>query len=163
ANFHQFNGIHELPNHTVSLDLGGTVPSKFRSYFDLYLLEVSRDMTEWNPLASLLRTNASTDPLTYTDTDAGGLSHRFYRVSSNLLVTPFMQPTGPFAVGTFARKFTDPSNTNRYNLKTNSSFMVTFWYPAQRTAGQLPAPYTDPKLASYRTYWSMFTNVVPQF
>src|SRR5262249_4645734 len=101
ANFHQFNGIHELPNHTVSLDLGGTVPSKFRSYFDLYLLEVSRDMTEWNPLASLLRTNASTDPLTYTDTDAGGLSQRFYRVSSNLLVTPFMQPTGPFAVGTF--------------------------------------------------------------
>src|SRR5262249_21903771 len=44
----------------------------------------------------------------------------------------------------------------------NSSFMVTFWYPAD-SAGQSRALYTDPKLASYRPYWASYTNVVPYF
>jgi hypothetical protein len=38
---------------------------------------------------------------------------------------------------------TDPSRTNRYNIPTNSSFMVTFWYPAEARAGVLPAAYVE--------------------
>ena len=163
AGVHQFNGISALPDHIASLDLGGGVPPVFNPYFDLYLMEASGDLADWRPLATLVRTNASTNALIYIDANAGAFPQRFYRLRTNLLITPLPQPTGPFPVGTFARKLTDSSRTNRYNIKTNSSFMVTFWYPAQSMAGQWPAPYTDFRLATNRPYWGTLTNVVPSF
>ena len=164
AGVHQLNGIFMLPDHTPGLALDGSMPAAFKSYFDLYMLEASDDLADWRPLVTLLRTNASANALLYSDTTAQDLPHRFYRVATNLLLTPFFQPTGPLPVGTLALELTDPSRTNRYNIKTNSSFMVTFWYQAQRLAGQPPAPYEDPKLAGYITYWgALFTNLVPFF
>jgi len=163
AGVHLFEGITPLPDHTMSLGLGGSAPLAFRLYFDLYPIEASPDLAAWAPSATLLRTNASTNALIYIDRGSIGLPQRFYRMHTNLLLTPFLLPTGPFPVGTFARELTDPSRTNRYNLKTNSSFMATFWYPAQAGAGQLPGPYQDAKLAGYQPYWSTLTNVVPGF
>jgi hypothetical protein len=147
----------------MSLGLGGSAAAAFKPCFDLYLVEASPDLTAWAPLASLLRTNASTNALIYIDEACIGLPQRFYRMHTNLLLTPFLHPTGPFPVGTFARELTDPSRTNRYGIKTNSSFMATFWYPAQASAGQLPGPYQDPKLAGYQPYWSTLTDAVPYF
>ncbi|MGA2662111.1 MAG: hypothetical protein ABSH34_31920 [Verrucomicrobiota bacterium] len=163
AGIHRFERITPLPDHTVSLGLGGSAAAAFKPYFDLYLIEASPDLAAWAPLAGLLRTNASTNALGYIDEASIGLPQRFYRMHTNLLMTPFLQPTGPFPVGTFARELTDPSRTNRYNIKTNSSFMATFWYPAQAGAGQLPGLYQDAKLAGYLPYWSTLTNVVPYF
>ena len=160
---HLFGGITPLPDRTMSLALGGSAPPAFRLFFDLYLLEASPDLAAWAPLATLLRTNASTNALGYIDHGCIGLPQRFYRMHTNLLLTPFLLPTGSFPVGTFARELTDPSRTNRYNIKTNSSFMATFWYPAQAGAGQLPGPYQDAKLAGYAPYWSTLTTVVPYF
>jgi predicted dienelactone hydrolase len=160
--FHQFNGISKLPDNTTSLELGGGALPIFESYFDLYSLESSTDLAAWTPLASVLRSNLSTSALVYVDSNAAAFSQRFYRMQTNAIITPFPLPTGPMTVGTFARKLTDPSRTNRYNIKTNGSFMVTFWYPAEST-GQSLALYTDPELASYRPYWGTYTNVVPAF
>src|SRR5262249_51856241 len=42
---------------------------------------------------------------------------------------------------------TDPSRTSRYNIGTNSSFMITLWYPTWPMAGVLFAPYIEYKLA----------------
>ncbi len=163
AGVHLFNGIQVLPDHTVSLDLGGNPPTVFRLYFDVYLLEASPDLVNWAPLASLLRTNASANALIYTDPASSTLPERFYRMRTNLLITPFPTPTGPFQVGSSVRMLTDPSRTNRYNIKTNSSFMATFWYPAQPQAGQWPAAYMEGKLAGYRPFWGSLTNVAPSF
>ena len=51
-------------------------------------------------------------------------------------------------MGTCSRLLTDPSRTNRYGIRTNSSFMVQFWYPAEARAGVLPARYIDGKIAA---------------
>jgi dienelactone hydrolase len=163
AGVHQFDRINPLPDHTVALQLSGSVPAPANPYFDLYLIEASPDLADWTPLVSLLRTNTSTSVLMYIDQAPDTLPQRFYRMATNSLITPFPEPTGPFSVGTFVRQLTDASRTNRYNIKTNSSFMATLWYPAQARAGQGPALYQDPKLAAYRPYWSTLTNIVPYF
>src|SRR5439155_15403374 len=81
------------------------------------------------------------------DLAATNHANPFYRTSTNQLITPIPRPSGPYAVGTVSRLFTDPSRTNRYNIPTNSCFMVQFWYPAEPRAGVLPAPYLDPRIA----------------
>lgn len=42
--------------------------------------------------------------------------------------------------------------------------MATFWYPAQLKAGQLPAPYVDPKQAVHTdSNWGWPSSVLPYF
>jgi hypothetical protein len=108
AGVHRFDGITPLPDHTMSLGLEGSAAAAFKPYFDLYLIEASPDLAAWAPLAGLLRTNASTNALIYIDEGCIGLPQRFYRMHTNLLLTPFPQPTGPLPVGTFVRELTDP-------------------------------------------------------
>ncbi len=67
---------------------------------------------------------------------------------------PFRRRPAPHAVGTVSRMLTDASRTNRFNIRTNSSFMVTVWYPAQTQTGPRPAPYLDRPLAERSAYWS---------
>jgi len=72
-------------------------------------------------------------------------------------------------VGTTTRVVTDPSRTNRYGIATNSSFMMSVWYPAPRVAGVLPAAYFDKPIAERCDFWTSvfvamgcsFTNVAP--
>lgn len=163
ARIHQFNQIQMLPDHAASLQLGGSPAPPFKSFFDVYLLEASPDLVNWAPLASLVRTNAATNALIYLDQASNAPPQRYYRMPTNFLITPFPAPTGPFHVGSFVRMLTDPSRTNRYNIKTNSSFMATFWYPAQSQTGQWPAAYMEGKLAKYYPFWGSMTNVAPSF
>ena len=139
---HRLDGIIANPDHTISLSLAGVVPNVFAPYYDIYPIEASTNMVDWSPLATLLRTNASPDALSYRDSGATNLDQRFYRTPANLLITPFPKPTGPYPVGTVSRMLTDPSRTNRY-FPGNSSFMVTIWYPAEARAGVLPAAYGE--------------------
>jgi hypothetical protein len=122
--------------------LTGSAGIAFRSHFDLFRLERSADLAQWDSVATVVRTNAATNDLTFVDATDASSPQRFYRAASNHVLTPFLAPTGPHAVGTFSRMLTDPSRTNRFRVKTNSSFMVTFWYPAQAPTGNL-APYMD--------------------
>jgi dienelactone hydrolase len=57
----------------------------------------------------------------------------------------------------------DPSRTNRYNIPTNSSFMVSYWYPAEAKAGQLPGTWEDRPLAQDPNWWGGYTDRVPYF
>lgn len=50
-------------------------------------------------------------------------------------------------MGTFSRLVTDPSQTDRFGIPGNSSFMVSFWYPAAAKAQMLPSAYVDKNLA----------------
>jgi dienelactone hydrolase len=85
------------------------------------------------------------------------------------LITPELPPTGPYAVGVTTRVVTDPSRTNRYGISTNSSFMMSVWYPARRAAGVLPAARFDRSIAERCDFWTSvyvamgctFTNVAP--
>lgn len=138
---HSFASITALPDQTMSLTLTGRVASALRPYFDIYPIEVSSDLVTWQPLTTLVGTNASTNVLIYLDTEATAFAARFYRTFTNRLVTPLAKPSGPYPIGRVNRLVTDPSRTNRYNIKTNGSFMLTIWYPAQNTAGVLPDRY----------------------
>ncbi|HXJ56647.1 MAG TPA: hypothetical protein VNU68_08290 [Verrucomicrobiae bacterium] len=140
---HRIDRITAQPDHAIALDLAGVVPRLFASYYDLYPLEASTNLVDWSPLATLQRTNATLDALSYHDTDATNLDKRFYRTPTNFLVTPFPKPSGPYPVGTVSRLLTDPSRTNRYSIPTNSSFMVTFWYPAEARPEVLPEAYIE--------------------
>src|SRR5439155_9097507 len=94
---------------------------------------------------TLVRTNRSTNATLFLDLAAANHALRFYRTATNQLTTPLPPPDGPYRVGVFSRLLTDLSRTNRY-VKTNSSFMVSVWYPAESVAGMLPAFHTDTKL-----------------
>ncbi len=174
---HHFDGIAALPDRTITLRLDGSISNMFnvsgtisnqvRQMFDLYVVEASTNLADWTRLAVLPRTNSDPNPLCFQDTNAAGLSQRFYRTFTNHLVTGFPKPSGGFAVGTFNRVLTDPSRSNRYGLTTNSSFMSTFWYPAApSTAGILPGAVTEPAVAGDRglyLFWSFplpWTNVM---
>jgi dienelactone hydrolase len=162
---HCFSDISALPGHTITLSLGGSVSNLFASFYDLYVIEASPNLADWMPLATLVRTNAKTNTLVFTDPNAAQLDRRFYRTFTNHLITPFPKLTGPYAVGTFSRLVTDPSRTNRYGIKTNSSFMVSFWYPAVAEAHLLPGAYLDKKLAESSDWAGLGfdTRIMPHF
>jgi hypothetical protein len=142
---HHFSGITVLPDKTVTLSLDGSVSNmfklsglisnQFQQTLDLYVVDASTNLTDWTPLARLLRTNNDPNPLVFQDTNAASLSQRFYRTFTNHLLTCFPKPSGPFAVGTVDRVMVDPARTNRYRYTpATNAFMVTFWYPADPPA-----------------------------
>jgi hypothetical protein len=138
--------------------------------FDLYLVEASTNLADRTRLALLLQTNNDPAPLLFRDTTAAGFSQRFYRTLTNHLITGFPKPTGPFPVGTADRILTDSSRSNRYGIKTNSSFISTFWYPAEPPrAGNVPGAYSEKTVAGDRNFfsfwgWSLqWTSAVPKF
>jgi len=165
---HRFEGVAALPDGSVRLVLGGGVHARFNDYYDLYPIEVSSNLVDWMPLVTLLRTNANTNALIYTDTATGNWPVRFYRTPATNLITPFsVQPSGPYAVGVRSRLLIDPSRRNRYFLSTNGSFMVSVWYPAVAQAGRLPGPLLDAEIAQdpffaeqMREYHLPATNLV---
>ena len=160
---HAVSGITALSDQTISLTLTGRVASTFRPYFDLFPVEVSADLTTWKSLATLIRTNASTNALVYIDTATAKISARFYRTVTNQLVTPTVRPTGPYAVGRISFLLSDPLRTNRYNVRTNSSFMVSYWYPAEAKTGKLPGVWEDKPLAQDPNWWDNYTDRVSSF
>ena len=179
ASLAQPTGISAAPDKTVTLSLHGsvsnlfnvtgTVRAQFMQMFDRYVVEASTNLTDWTRLATLLRTNSDPNPLLFQHTNAAGFERLFYRTYTNHLITGFPKPSGPFAVGTVSKILSDPSRSNRYGIKTNSSFMGTLWYPAEPpTVGSLPATSSERAVAGDRNlyaFWgwsSQWTNVVPQ-
>ena len=168
---HNFSGagITSSEDGRILLNLTGGVAARFWPYFDVYPLEASTNLTDWTHLAWLLRTNQPPNDLLYVDSEAHALNQRFYRTFTNHLITPELPPTGPYAVGTTTRVVTDPSRTNRYGIVTNSSFMISVWYPAARAGGVVPAARFDRPIAERCDFWTSlyvamgcsFTNVAP--
>lgn len=163
STIHHIKGITANPNHTISLNLAGVVPRTLAAYYDLYPLDASTNLMDWSPLAALLRTNATLDALSYLDSDAANFDKRFYRTPTNFLITPYPKPTGPYPVGTVSRLLTDPSRSNRYNIPTNSSFMVTIWYPAEARAGVLPEACVESNATLYAYLNTRNPSIVAQF
>ena len=147
TNLHRFSAIDLKSDHTISLTLTSGVPSTLRNYYDLFPIEASPNLVDWEPLVTLMRTNRSTNATLFLDLAAANHALRFYRTPTNQLTTAHPPPDGPYRVGVFSRLLTDPSRTNRY-VKTNSSFMVSVWYPAEPVAGVLPAFHSDPMLGT---------------
>jgi predicted dienelactone hydrolase len=165
---HRFEAVAVKADLSISLGLAGIVPKPFAPYYDLYPLEVSTNLADWSPLATLQRTNDSLDALSYVTAEAANLGHRFYRISTNFFITPFPEPSGPYPVGTVSRLMTDPSRI-RKTTPTNSSFMVTFWYPAESRAGVFPDAYVDRKITlvpnfdrNQPSFWSS-PGIITQF
>lgn len=160
---HRIASLSMAPVGHPQLTFEGSTNKAFRSYFDVFHLETSTDLRAWAPLAVVVRTNAATNAVTFLDPTAADANSRFYRTGPDHILTPFLPPTGPHAVGTFSRMLTDASRTNRFGIRTNNSFMISFWYPAQPSRAA-PAPYVDPLIAQRTAYWAgMSGNVVKAF
>ncbi len=161
---HRFDSIQVAPGGAVNLTLGGGytpgvgISNRFEPDFDIYPLEVSTNLVDWVPLKWLVRTNASTNALTFIDSQAGGHVARYYRTPSRTFVAPQRAPTGPYAVGFTDRTLTDDTRRNRYRISTNNSFPITIWYPAERVAGQWPGIYEREPIARDVRYggWGSF-------
>lgn len=167
---HRLTRLEWKGDEGAALTLGGETTAVFARYWDLYPVEASPDLTDWFPHTTLQRANASLDLLTVSEAHATQFSQRFYRTPTNLFLTAFPKPTGPFAVGTFSRVISDPARTNayRYNKKTNA-FMLTCWYPAKPKAGLFPVAAWDPDVAADSSRYSelsedpSWASVVPLF
>ncbi len=161
---HRFDGIQVSPEGIVSLTLGGGytpgvgLVNRFQPDFDIYPLEVSTNLVDWAPLKWLVRTNASTNVLTFVDSQAAGHAVRYYRTPTKIFVAPQRAPTGPYAVGFTDRTLIDDRRRNRYRISTNNSFPITIWYPAERVAGQWPGIYEREPIARDVRYggWGSF-------
>ncbi len=163
---HHFDRIQALPDRTIMLTLDGSISGMFtnlapavsntiRPMVDLYPVDGSANLRDWTRLSVLVRTNSDLNPPLFHDTSVAASSQRFYRTPTNQLLTGFPAPGGPFAVGTFSRVLTDPLRTNRCGIKSNSSFMSTFWYPSDPdNAGRTPSPWSDPEVAGDKTFYS---------
>ncbi len=162
---HRLTGITLITNQTVVLTAEGSVAATnvFRNYFDLVPVQASGDLGSWTTVNTMLRTNLTTNSISLSDPLSSSGRFQFFRAASNQWHTPLRKPTGPFAVGTTTRLVTDSSRTNRFGYKTNSSFMLTFWYPTARQIDATPAPYMHSVLASNKTYWSSFITRIPSF
>jgi dienelactone hydrolase len=160
---HGFERITANPDRTVSLTFTGVVTTPFAPYYDLYPLDASTNLVNWSRLTMLQRTNSSSNALNYLDIDGTNFDKRFYRTHTNILITPLPKRSGPYAVGTVSRLLTDPSRSNRYNIPTNSSFMVTFWYPTEAKAGVLPEAYVESNATLYSYLNERNPSIVAKF
>lgn len=146
---HRFDAVQVSPDGMVSLTLGGGftqglgLVNRFRPDFDIYPVEVSTNLVEWTPLTWMVRTNASTNQLTFIDPEAKAYSQRFYRTPATTFVAPQRMPSGPYPVGITDRTIKDDTRRNRYRISTNSTFPITIWYPAKRLPGQWQQPIPD--------------------
>lgn len=159
----QITSISIASGNRPLLRLGGGMNLNFKTYYNVFQVESSANLMEWAALATVVRTNAATNEVDYLDGPGADARRRFYRTPSNPVVSPFLLPTGSNVVGTFSRMLTDSSRKNRFGISTNSSFMVTFWYPAQprSVGGATLARYSDRQIAERSTYWGAYTNRVP--
>lgn len=164
---HHFTAIAFGTNATATVQVDGSVSnlfsltasmrSQYLQMFNIYPIDSSPDLTEWTRQVTFLRLNSDPTPLSWQDTNVSPGTARFYRTPTNFLVTPFLKPSGPYAVGKVVRILTDPTRSYRYGIPTNSSFMSTIWYPTDPPAARsLPAIYTDPAVAKDVAYSSHF-------
>lgn len=60
------------------------------------------------------------------------------------------EPTGPYAIGTTTRAWTDPSRPEPFTVDPDDhrSLIAQIWYPADPAPGAPTAPYMDPAAAS---------------
>src|SRR5262245_37595931 len=94
TNLHQIAIESSSMGGAVSLELAGHAPAQFRAYYDTYVIEVSNDLSNWSPLATLVRANSSTERLVCVDSQSSDHESRFYRTPGKYLITPFLKPTG---------------------------------------------------------------------
>src|SRR5205814_7623252 len=87
TNLHQFASIAANPDHTISLTLTSSVPAALRSYYDLLPIDASQNLVERVPLATVVRTNTSTNGVLFADFAPTNLAHRFYRTPTNQFIT----------------------------------------------------------------------------
>jgi len=139
TNLHHFAAVRSVPDQGLELTLGGAIPVGFD--YDLFPVETSADLSQWQPWRTFLRTNSQGRNLTVRDAAIGESGQRFYRTATNQFPVTTLQPSGPHAVGRTLRWVELEAHPVR------SVFLVHVWYPAHPAAGQVPGRFFQPKLA----------------
>lgn len=143
----RFRGI-DLSGDRANLGLAGGVPKRFLPFYSIFQLEASADLAQWQALKLFGYPNQSVELPVFNDVPTVQMPRRFYRMPATPLVTPSVPPSGPHSVGITRRQITDLSRRNRYDISTNSSFMISIWYPAEPRPGQRPDAYEEQPLAT---------------
>lgn len=159
---HGYAGIHADADGMVKLTFSGGVSQRFQPYFDLYPVEVSTNLVDWQFLALLQRTNSAAGEFVFRDNGAKTAAARYYRVPPNHFTSAHPKPSGPYSVGKRVRVIHDSTRRNRHGISTNGSFAITVLYPAAPKAGQRPAPWFKEAFArdsSGTSYWATFDKL----
>src|SRR5438045_1654899 len=61
ATIHQFSSISRQPDQSITLTLSGKAKSNFLPYYDIFAIESSTDLVQWQPMVTLVRTNQATN------------------------------------------------------------------------------------------------------
>ena len=144
-------GLQWLAQGQAQLRIENKVPGELGRFFELVPVQASTNLVDWEPLATVTRTNADPASLVWIDDKVANLPTRYYRAPANRFITPLLRPTGPFGVGEFSQLLTDPARSND-SRGTNLQFMVTCWYPAPPRGGLLPTPYVADGVACRAWY-----------
>lgn len=140
------SGLVGALNLTGGYSPGLGASTRFSADFDIIPVEVSTNLTEWMPLTWLVRSNASTAPLTWVDPELLAGGSRFYRTPAATFIAPQRPPQGPYPVGFTDRIVGDDTRRNRYRISTNGTFPLTVWYPARRIPGRWPDESYHPEV-----------------
>lgn len=140
-----------LTDGQAQLRIQNETPPDLARFYEILPLRTSSDLVDWEPLASLFKTNADPAPVLCMDAEAANHNQRFYAIPTHRYITPLLPPTGPYEVGEFSELLTDPARTNA-SRGTNMQFMVTCWYPASPNTAGTPAPYMSSRVAAYNFY-----------
>jgi dienelactone hydrolase len=120
----------------------------FAPYFQLRELESSSNLQEWQLERRWLGSDGSSDGMLYLGPVSADQPARFFCPGTNAWPTPLPMPSGPYPVGADSVLLTDSSRSGRYGVATNSSFMITLWYPARPDSGTRPGQYLQPKMTA---------------
>jgi hypothetical protein len=134
--------LGKSPDQKPLLRIWNAVPKDRSRFMELIPVQRSTNLVDWEPLVTLIRTNADPAPTAYSDPQASKMGQCFYRISTNRYFTPLLTPTGPFGVGEFSETLVDPARWDWFTM-TNLQFTVTCWYPASPQGGITPMSYTD--------------------
>lgn len=179
---HQIKTVRRLDCQQVRLTLRGRLAGDFQEYFDLFPLETSSDLQNWEVTGTILRTNSvsgsiralqpNTNQVGFLRTPASSPKWSkgwkrcrsghvdFFRTPTNACPTAFPKPTGPYLVGTVSRLFASATR-NSTELGTNREFMVSVFYPAMPASWRQPDLVFEPSYGPILFSYEFLTNPRP--
>jgi hypothetical protein len=133
TNAHRFAAIGHMSEMGTELTLDGAVPVGFE--YDLFPVETSANLVDWNPWRTLLRSNGLGRRFVSWDDSTLDVPQRYYRTITNHFPATTLQPTGPYPVGRTLRWIELEVHPVR------RMFLTQVWYPAQTEVGQVPGRF----------------------
>jgi len=132
---HIVESVSFEPSVGCTLALSSSLSAQYADMFDVFWVDASESMNDWERTGFVARRNSSSSPVSYVD--EAGTEHPkcFYRITTGSCIVSVPPVTGPFPVGLIERVVTDNSRRNRYSRSAKAAFPIWIYYPAAPVPG----------------------------